>query len=102
MKLYVGKKISDKMVGFIKKSDKIGKLLGKLGGSGKAEQSWIEDGRVVIAVGSTGLLSNPKITLKNDLASPVKKGIEGLLDKDKRKKLKKGKDLLKGLKGFLK
>lgn len=100
MKLYVGNKLSKVISGLAGKSEKLGSLIGKLTG-GKSSRSsneghWMEEGRVFLQVESSGDLSKPQLRVKNTILAPVQGGLENLLDKKNRDKLKQGADLLKG------
>ncbi len=97
LKLYVATKLSGKVMELIDKSKKVTDLLGKIAGKIDDNLSLIEDGKVVLSVETSGLLSKPKVSYMNHLMDPLKNGMDLFLDKKKGDSLKDKIDLLEGL-----
>jgi len=99
VKFHIGRALSGAVDGLLGEASKLGGLLDDLTKGSKL----LEDGRLALHIESSGALSKPKITLKNDLAVAPMDLIDGFLhekdnlrDNVKDKLKEKGKDLLKG------
>jgi len=100
VKLHIGKIISGALDSLLRNTSKLGGVISDFAGV----ESMLEDGRLALHLESSGDLSNPDVSLKNDFAKPGVELLEGVLKRDKdeikeevKKHLKKkGRDLLKG------
>jgi len=100
VKFHVGKALSGTIDSLLGESSQLSGLLGDL----TEGSALLEDGRFALHIESSGLLSKPKISLKNDLNVAPMDLIDGFLNEKNNlrdnveKKLKEqGKELLKGL-----
>ena len=101
VKLHIGKVISGALDSLLANTSKLGGAISDFTGVGP---SLLEDGRLALHLESSGDLSDPNISLKNDFTKPGIDLLEGVFKKNKddikddmKEQLKeKGMDLLKG------